>query len=101
MCQVILSLSCVSGVNPLVAFYDIHERKGQVLFYSSILETTRDIIIFENGKHVTTSSKWPHIRINYFLGEISYTGQLIVRANEICIHVYGRRKWIQFLKKVS
>jgi hypothetical protein len=32
----------VSAVNRLVAFYDIHGRKGEVLFFSSVLDNTRD-----------------------------------------------------------
>jgi hypothetical protein len=34
------SISDVSAINPLVAFYDIHGRKGEVLFFCF---TTRDI----------------------------------------------------------
>jgi hypothetical protein len=37
------SVSGVSAVNNLVTFYDIHGRKGDVLFYSSVLDTTQDI----------------------------------------------------------
>jgi hypothetical protein len=33
------SISDVSAVNPLVAFYDIHGRKGEVLFYCSVPDT--------------------------------------------------------------
>jgi hypothetical protein len=36
------SISNVSAVNPLVAFYDIHGRKGEVLFFCSVPDTTRD-----------------------------------------------------------
>jgi hypothetical protein len=32
----------LSAVNPLVAFYDIHGRKGEVLFFCSVPDTTRD-----------------------------------------------------------
>jgi hypothetical protein len=38
------SISDVSAVNPLVAFYDIHGRKGEVLFFCSVPDTTRDLI---------------------------------------------------------
>jgi hypothetical protein len=38
----LLSISGVSGVIHLVAFYDIYARKGKVLFYSSVSDTTRD-----------------------------------------------------------
>jgi hypothetical protein len=40
--QSILDVSAV--VNPLVAFYDIHGRKGEVLFFYSVPDTTRDIV---------------------------------------------------------
>jgi hypothetical protein len=36
------SIAGVSTVNPLVAFYDIHERKGGVLFFYFVSDTTRD-----------------------------------------------------------
>jgi hypothetical protein len=32
------------AINPLVAFYDIHGRKGEVLLFSYIPDTTQDII---------------------------------------------------------
>jgi hypothetical protein len=36
-------ISDVSAVNPLVAFYDIHGRKGEVLFFRSVPDATLDI----------------------------------------------------------
>jgi hypothetical protein len=36
------SFSGVSAVNPLVAFYDIHERKREVIFFYFVQDTTRD-----------------------------------------------------------
>jgi hypothetical protein len=36
------SMSAVSAINPLVAFYDIHGGKREVLFFSFVLDTTRD-----------------------------------------------------------
>jgi hypothetical protein len=44
------SLSGVSAVNPLVAFYDIHGRKKQVLFFYFVPDTTRDILFDVNNK---------------------------------------------------
>jgi hypothetical protein len=35
-------ISSVSSVNPLVAFYDIHGWNGEVLFFCSVPDTTRD-----------------------------------------------------------
>jgi hypothetical protein len=36
------SISDVSDINPLVAFYDIHGRKREVLFFYCVPDTTRD-----------------------------------------------------------
>jgi hypothetical protein len=36
------SMSGGSAINPLVAFYDIHGRKKEVLFFCSVTDTTRD-----------------------------------------------------------
>jgi hypothetical protein len=37
------SISGVSAINPLVAFYDIHGGKREVLFFYFVSDTTRDI----------------------------------------------------------
>jgi hypothetical protein len=37
------SISGVSAINPLVAFYDIREGKREVLFFCSVPDTTRDL----------------------------------------------------------
>jgi hypothetical protein len=37
------SISGVSAVNPLVAFYDIHGGKREVLFFYFVPDTTREI----------------------------------------------------------
>jgi hypothetical protein len=39
------SLSGVSAINPLVAFYDIHGGKREVLFFYFVPVTTRDQIM--------------------------------------------------------
>jgi hypothetical protein len=36
------SITGVSAINLLVAFYDIHERKREVLFFYFVPDTTRD-----------------------------------------------------------
>jgi hypothetical protein len=36
------STSGVSAINPLVAFYDIHGGKSEVLFFYFVPDTTRD-----------------------------------------------------------
>jgi hypothetical protein len=38
------SISGVSAINPLVAFYDIHGGKRDVLFFYFVSDTTRDKI---------------------------------------------------------
>jgi hypothetical protein len=40
---VLQSISVVSAINPLVAFYDIHGRKREVLFFYFVLDITRDL----------------------------------------------------------
>jgi hypothetical protein len=37
------SISGVSAINPLVAFYDIHGGKREALFFYFVPDTTRDI----------------------------------------------------------
>jgi hypothetical protein len=36
------SISGVSAINPLIAFYDIHGGKREVLFFYFVPDTTRD-----------------------------------------------------------
>jgi hypothetical protein len=38
------SISGVSAINPLVAFYDIHGGKREALFFYFVPDTTRDIL---------------------------------------------------------
>jgi hypothetical protein len=40
------SISGESAINPLVAFYDIHGRKREVLFFYFVPDTTRDSLQF-------------------------------------------------------
>jgi hypothetical protein len=42
-------ISGVSVINPLVAFYDIHGGKREVLFFYFVLDTTRDYHNASNG----------------------------------------------------
>jgi hypothetical protein len=39
------SISGVSAINPLVAYYDIHGRKTEVLFFYFLPDTTRDLLL--------------------------------------------------------
>jgi hypothetical protein len=36
------SISGINAINPLVAFYDIHGRNREVLFFYFVPDTTRD-----------------------------------------------------------
>jgi hypothetical protein len=40
------SISGVSAINPLVAFYDIHGGKREVLFFYFAPDTTREILLY-------------------------------------------------------
>jgi hypothetical protein len=52
------SISGVSAINPLVAFYDIHGGKREVLFFYFVPDTTRDIIIIRASQKQMRKS--PH-----------------------------------------
>jgi hypothetical protein len=39
------SISGVSAINPLVAFYDIHGGKREVLFFYFVPDTSRDVCL--------------------------------------------------------
>jgi hypothetical protein len=39
------SISGVTAINPLVAFYDIHGGKREVLFFYFVPDTTRDMYV--------------------------------------------------------
>jgi hypothetical protein len=47
------SISGVSALNPLVAFYDIHPGKRGVLFFYFVPDTTRDINVFKRLEELT------------------------------------------------
>jgi hypothetical protein len=42
------SIPDVSAINPLVAFYDIHGRKREVLFFYFVPDTTREFSFIIN-----------------------------------------------------
>jgi hypothetical protein len=46
------SISGVSAINPLVAFYDIHGGKREMLFFCFVPDTTRDYVKKERKKEV-------------------------------------------------
>jgi hypothetical protein len=51
------SISGVSAINPLVAFYDIHGGKREVLFFYFVPDTTRDyqVALTKTGVQVKLS----------------------------------------------
>jgi hypothetical protein len=51
------SFSGVSAINPLVAFYDIHGGKREVLFFYFVPDTTRDDNLCISGK----SERYPPV----------------------------------------
>jgi hypothetical protein len=55
------SISGVSAINPIVAFYDIHGGKREVLFFYFVLDTTRD----KEGKELAWFFKLAFIFANY------------------------------------
>jgi hypothetical protein len=52
------SISGVSAINPLIAFYDIHGGKREVLFFYFVPDTTREILV---------------LNIMYYLNKLQYT----------------------------
>jgi hypothetical protein len=70
------SISDVSFVNPLVAFYDIYGRKGEVLFFCSVPDTTQDnhlllivnliidnvVLNFLINRHIVSRRQLKHLR---------------------------------------
>jgi hypothetical protein len=58
------SISGVSAINPLVAFYDIHGGKREVLFFDFVPDTTRDNRN-SNDIHLYVRRKYPNANFNY------------------------------------
>jgi hypothetical protein len=46
------SISGVSAINPLVAFYDIHGGKKEVLFFYFVPDTTRDTSYYTDARYL-------------------------------------------------
>jgi hypothetical protein len=46
------AISGVSTINPLLAFYDIHGGKREVLFFYFVPDTTRDSLLFDSIKSI-------------------------------------------------
>jgi hypothetical protein len=51
------SISGGSAINPLVAFYDIHGGKREVLFFYFVSDTTQDFIIKRCIKYTSSRIK--------------------------------------------
>jgi hypothetical protein len=47
----------VCAINPLVAFYDIHGRNGEMLIFCTVPDTTRDISLIYNNSDVIQSRR--------------------------------------------
>jgi hypothetical protein len=53
---ILQSISGVTAINPLVAFYDIHGGKREVLFFYFFPDTTRDIFLMT--RHIIYSLRF-------------------------------------------
>jgi hypothetical protein len=65
-----LNLSGVSADNPFVTFYDIHGRKGELVFFYSVPDTTGDDFLLCNEMKLKSllSILWiGYILLNYVL----------------------------------
>jgi hypothetical protein len=77
-------VSVVSTANPLVAFYDIHGRKGEVLLFCSIPDTTRDIKLINLRQIMMLyDNDWSSIRML-----TSHGCSIIIIITYICLYVY-------------
>jgi hypothetical protein len=65
------SISGVSAINPLVAFYDIHGGKREALFFYFVPDTTRDVNFFHTkfGVVVVNGLVLPPAQFFYFNGQ--------------------------------
>jgi hypothetical protein len=74
------SIPGVSAINPLVAVYDIHGGKTEVLFFYFVPDTTRDC----HGHH-TRLSRTPHETVLYYVKIMIVVGSgpLTVAVNPI------------------
>jgi hypothetical protein len=61
---VLQSISGVSAINPLVAFYNIHGGKREVLFFYFVPDTRRDYYYYDNDYVLCT--------INNFISTLIY-----------------------------
>jgi hypothetical protein len=57
------SISGVNAINPLVAFYDIHGRKRDVLFFYFVPDTTRFAISIYQSALGPCGGLWPALLV--------------------------------------
>jgi hypothetical protein len=64
------SMSGVSAIKPLVAFYDIHEGKREVLFFYFVPDITRGVVVsffyWRNIQNATATSLEINMVCRYF-----------------------------------
>jgi hypothetical protein len=61
------SITGVSAINPLAAFYDIHGGKGEVLFFYFVPDTTRDMCNISGKIPIMKYLDW-NVILDRFLG---------------------------------
>jgi hypothetical protein len=59
------SISGVSAINPLVAFYDIHGGKREVLFFYLVPDTTRDCPVCKYCSKTDNNNNFKAFLISY------------------------------------
>jgi hypothetical protein len=68
-------ISGLSAINPLVAFYDIHEGKREVLFFYFVPDTTQDQIIErESITFIDTKYKYLNYIFIFYIHTFIITG---------------------------
>jgi hypothetical protein len=78
------SISGVSAINPLVAFYDIHGGKREVLFFYFVPDTTRDYV-----RNDVKDLKWHHNRPLILLSGVSTICFLIPFSSITHLHAHS------------
>jgi hypothetical protein len=68
MCNVMAMFQCVSAINPLVAFYDIHGGNREVLFFYFVPDTTLMVMILVNDYDLLLLCS---LRISYKYGSVT------------------------------
>jgi hypothetical protein len=82
------SISGVSAINPLGAFYDIHGGKREVLFFYFVPDTTRDFFLYYNIRNVQNYVHLLNINIVFRLVRLG------------CEHGYKYYEYLDMKKKI-